>query len=403
MTAFNPAAPLSRLTASVEEAAIIRMAQKARDLRAEGVHVISLTIGEPDFDTPGHIRQAATAAMDAGHTHYAPIAGVPELRAALAEKLRIENGLDYAATEIVITNGAKQAITNAVFALIDPGDEVLLLAPYWVAYEGIIRMAGGAPRVIHATADEGFKVPADRIAGALGEKTKLMILNSPCNPTGAVYAKAELEAIAAVIAEHPRAMVLSDEIYEYIVYGEKPVSFASLPGMRERTITVNGFSKGFAMTGWRIGYGAAPAPVAKAMSKVQGTFTAGGNAFAQHAAVTALTGSREAVEEMRTSYEWRRQLVIDGLNAIPGIKAPAPDGAFYIFPDVSAYLGKAAGNHHIDTADELADWLLDVHHLAVVPGTSFGDDHCIRLSFAASDEDIIEGLKRLEQAFAELG
>jgi aspartate aminotransferase len=402
MTAFNPAQQLSKQTSAVDEAIIIQMAQKARDLRADGVDVVSLTIGEPDFDTPEHIRRAATDAMNAGFTHYAPIAGIPELRQALSDKLRTENGLEYAPDEIVVTNGAKQAITNAVFALVDPGDEVVLLTPFWVAYEGIIKMAGGMPKIVHAGVDENFKVPPGRLAEALGERTKLVILNSPCNPTGAVYDKAEMAGLAEVIAAHPRTMLLSDEIYEYIMFDRKHTSFGTLSGMRERTITVNGLSKGFAMTGWRVGYGAAPKPVAKAMGKVQGTFTAGGNAFVQHAAIAALKGNRDDVENMRQSYRRRRDLIIAGLSAIPGIRAPSPAGAFYIFPDVSAYFGKMAGNRHIDTASDLADWLLDTHHVATVPGATFGDDHCIRLSFAASDADITRGLERMAQAFNEL-
>ena len=402
MSRFNSADQVSRLTSSVEEAIIIQMAQKARDLREKGLDVVSLTIGEPDFDTPQNIRTAATQAMNTGFTHYAPVAGFPAMRQALAEKLCDENGLSYDPAEIVVTNGAKQAITNAVFAVVNPGDEVVLLAPFWVAYEGIIKMAGGIPIVVHANVDENFKVPAIRLAEALTDKTKLIILNSPCNPTGAVYFRQELEDIAAVVATHPNVMLLSDEIYEYILYGAEHVSFGSLPGMQERTITINGFSKGFAMTGWRLGYAAAPAPVAKAMAKVQGTFTAGANAFVQHAAIAALQGDRGAVEDMRISYQRRRQMITTGLAAIPGIKAPEPAGAFYIFPDVSAYLGSTAGNRHIATVGDLADWLLEKHLVATVPGSAFGDDNCIRLSFAASDDDIAKGVQRMDVAFAEL-
>lgn len=402
MTAFDATTLLSARTSAVEEAAIIRMAQKARDLKARGHDVVSLTLGEPDFDTPAFIQQAATDAMRAGFTHYAPVQGIPELRAALSEKLARENGLHYSADEIAITNGAKQAITNAVYALIDEGDEVILLSPFWVAYEGIVRMAGGIPVQIHAGADEGFKVPASRIAAAITPKTKLIMLNSPNNPTGAVFSKAELEAIAAVVASHPRLMLMSDEIYEYILFEGELTSFGALPGMRERTITINGFSKGYAMTGWRLGYAAAPLPVAKAMAKVQSTFTAGANAFVQRAALAALKDGEADATRMRESYRIRRDLIITALKQIPGLKIKNPPGTFYAFPDVSAFLGKRAGNHTLNTVDELCDWLLDVHGLASVPGSAFGDANCLRLSFASSEEEITKGTERLAKALGEL-
>jgi aspartate aminotransferase len=402
MTAFDATKLLSARTSAVEEAAIIRMAQKARDLKAKGHDVVSLTLGEPDFDTPAFIQAAATQAMAQGFTHYAPVQGVPELRAALSEKLARENGLHYSAEEIAISNGAKQAITNAVYALIDEGDEVILLSPFWVAYEGIVRMAGGVPVQLHAGADEGFKVPASRIAAAITPKTKLIMLNSPNNPTGAVFTKAELEAIAAVVAQHPRLMLLSDEIYEYILFEGEMTSFGSLPGMRERTITINGFSKAYAMTGWRLGYAAAPLPVAKAMAKVQSTFTAGANAFVQRAAIAALKEGQADATAMRESYRKRRDLIIGALKAIPGVRIENPPGTFYAFPDVSAFLGKRAGNHTLGTVDELCDWLLDTHGLACVPGSAFGDPNCLRLSFASSQADIIKGTDRLARALIDL-
>ena len=306
MTCFEPERHLSRRTAAVEEAAILRMAQRARDLVAQGHDVVSLTVGEPDFDTPAHIRRAAAAAIEAGYTHYAPIAGFAEVRQAIADKLRHENGLDYAPGDIVLANGAKQAITNAAFALLDPGDEVIFLAPYWVAYEGIVRMAGATPVVLRSGIEDGFKVPVERLAEVLSERTKLLFLNSPCNPSGAVWGRADLEVLAETVRRHPRLIVVSDEIYEYIVFDGAPVSFATLPGMKARTVTINGFSKAFAMTGWRLGYGAAPEPVARAMSKVQGTFTAGANAFVQQAGIAALQGGRAEVETMRESYRRRR-------------------------------------------------------------------------------------------------
>ncbi|NNE23106.1 MAG: pyridoxal phosphate-dependent aminotransferase [Rhizobiales bacterium] len=402
MSQFDPAAKLSKRTSQVEEAIIVQMAQKARDLRTKGLDVVGLTIGEPDFDTPEYIRKAAEKAMADGHTHYAPMNGIPELRQALAEKFNAENRLDYAPNEISLSNGAKQSITNTIFAVVDPGDEVILLAPIWVAYEGIIQMVGGIPRIVHAGVEDNFKVPASRLADALTERTKLIILNSPNNPTGAVYTRDELSEIAKVISAHPSAFAISDEIYEYILFDGEHISLGTMPGMRERTITVNGFSKGFAMTGWRLGYTGAPEPVTRAITKVQGTFTAGANAFVQRAAIAAIKGDRSDVEEMRLSYLRRRELMVEGLAKIPGIIAPTPAGAFYMFADFSAYLGKRAGNRHIATVTELADWLLEKHLVATVPGTAFGDSQCIRFSFAASDADIKTGLDRLAVGLAEL-
>ena len=394
---FDPARSLSHRAAASDEGAIIRMAQKTRDLRAKGRDVASLTIGEPDFDTPAAIQHAATAAMAAGFTHYSPVAGIPELRAAIAKKLQAENGLDYSAAEISVTNGVKQAIANALLSLIEPGDEVILLAPYWVSYELLVRLAGGTPVVLKADVSENFKVPAARIAAAITPRTKLLIVNSPNNPTGAVWTRNEFVEIAAVVRSHPRMMVLSDEIYEYILFDGAMTSFATLPGMRQRTITVNGFSKGFAMTGWRLGYAAAPEPIAKAMARMQSAITAGANPFVQRAGIAALEGPRDAVAAMRERYRARRDLVAAGLSAIPGLRlAPIP-ATFYAFPDVSAFLGP-----RMASVDQLCDWLVEQHGVATVPGSAFGDPACIRLSFATSEDVIAAGLERLQQGFAAL-
>jgi aspartate aminotransferase len=395
MTSFDATGLLSHRTAGVEEAAIIRMAQRARDLNAQGRNVISLTLGEPDFDTPMHIQAAAAEAMRQGFTHYAPVAGIPALRAAVAKKLKEENGLDYSPAQVVLANGAKQAITNAVFATIDAGDEAILLAPFWVAYEGILRMAGGVPVILSSGISESFKVSAAHIARAITAKTKLLLINSPNNPSGTVYTRHDLDQIAAVVREHPQLLVISDEIYEYITFDGTITSFASLPGMGERTITVNGFSKAFAMTGWRLGYAAAPEPIAKAMAKVQGTFTAGANAFVQHAAIAALEGSRDDVVRMRETYRRRRTIIMEGLRRIPGVTVSEPAGTFYAFPDVSLLLKRNA--NFIDV-DQLCDWLLENHGLALVPGTAFGDYRCVRISFAASEADIETGMQRLAAA-----
>ena len=395
MSPFDPSKFLSRRTAAVEEAAIIRMAQRARDLKARGRDVISLTLGEPDFDTPLHIQAAASEAMRKGYTHYAPVAGIPQLRDAVARKLKEENGIGYSPAEIVLANGAKQAVTNAMFATIDAGDEAIFLAPFWVAYEGILRMAGGVPVILRSNISNGFKVRPEQIAAAIGPRTKLLLINSPNNPSGAVYGREELEEIADVVAAHPQLLVISDEIYEYITYGEPLTSFAALPGMQERTITINGFSKAFAMTGWRLGYAAASEPLARAMAKVQGTFTAGANAFVQHAAIAALEGGRDDVVKMRDIYRLRRSIVMAGLQDITGLKVNEPQGTFYAFPDVSHWL---AQHPQIGTVERLCDWLLDEHGLALVPGSAFGDDRCVRLSFAASEADLTSGLARLAAA-----
>lgn len=402
MSSFDPAALLTARSAAADEGAITRMAQKSRDLKARGQDVVSLTIGEPDFDTPENIQRAATAAMAAGFTHYSPIAGIPELRAALAKKLMAENGLAYAPSEIVVANGAKQAIANAVLSLVEPGDEVIMLAPFWVSYEITVRFAGGTPVVLLAGVEEDYKVPAARIAAAVTPKTKLLILNSPCNPTGALWTRAEIEAIAALVRAHPRLMVLSDEIYEYILFDGEMVSIGALPEMLERTVTVNGFSKGFAMTGWRLGYAAAAEPVARAMARLQSALTAGANQFVQRAAIAALEGPRQAVEEMRRRYKARRDMVVAGLRTIPGVRIAAIPATFYAFPDVSALLGKKSGNHVLDTSDRLCDWLLDEHGVATVPGSAFGAPGSIRLSFATGEADIEKALARLARAFNSL-
>lgn len=402
MTNFDAAALLVSRALSAEEGPIIRMAQKSRDLRAKGMDVVSLTVGEPDFDTPENIQLAAAEAMKSGFTHYSPVLGIPELRAALSQKLKTENGLDYAASEICVANGAKQAIANAILSIIDQGDEVIMLAPFWVSYEITVRFAGGTPVVLNATIDENYKVPASRIAQAITPRTKLLIINSPSNPTGAVWSATELEDVASIVRAHPKMMVLSDEIYEYIMFEGKMVSIGALTGMRERTITVNGFSKGFAMTGWRLGYAAAVEPIAKAMGRMQGVVSAGANQFVQRAAIAALEGPRDEVEMMRKVYQARRNMVLGSLRSTPGVKIGDIPATFYAFPDVSALLGKKAGNHVLDTTDRFCDWLLEDHGVATVPGGAFGAPASIRLSFAASEEELEKAIARLQIAFATL-
>ncbi len=401
-SAFDTTALLSPRAAASDEGAIIRMSQKTRELRAKGRDVVALTLGEPDFDTPLFIQDAALAAMRSGQTHYAPVAGVPELREAVAEKLRRENGLHYSAAQVVLANGAKQAINNAVLSIIGPGDEVVIPAPYWVSYEGSVRFAGGSPVVLPSTLTENYKTPVARIGAAITERTRLIIINSPSNPTGAVWTRAELEALAAIVRQHPKLMVLSDEIYEYILFDGELVSFGSLPGMIERTVTVNGFSKGFAMTGWRLGYAAAPEAIAKAMARMQSIISAGANAFVQRAAIAALQGPRDDVAKMREAYRRRRDIVLQALRAIPGVAVADIPATFYAFPDVSAFLGRKAGNTVVNTSDELCDWLLEEHGVATVPGSAFGAPEAVRLSFATSEKNLVKGLDRISVGLGQL-
>jgi aspartate aminotransferase len=399
---FNANAALSPRASASDEGAIIRMSQRTRELRAKGMDVVALTLGEPDFDTPVHIRNAAKQALDKGHTHYAPVAGITDLKEAISRKLKRENGLDYLASNIVLANGVKQALNNAILSVIGPGDEVIILAPYWVSYEGSVKFAGGTPVVVQSSVAENYKVPAARIAAAITPATKLLIINSPCNPTGAVWSKAELEEIAAIVRTHPKMMVLADEIYEYILFEGELTSFGTLPGMSERTITLNGFSKGFAMTGWRLGYAAAPEPIANAMARMQSIISAGANAFVQHAAIAALDGPKDDVNAMREAYRHRRDIVLLALRNISELKIADIPGTFYAFPDVSALLGKKAGNHLISTVDELCDWLLDVHGVATVPGSAFGASMSLRLSFATSETDLQKALARIAKGLSAL-
>ena len=397
MSGFDISRVLAARAAAMPEAPIMRMSRLARELRAQGRDIVALTLGEPDFDTPAVIRRAACAALEEGHTHYPPLPGYPEVRAAIARKLKEENGLDYGAEGILVTGGAKQALANAIFALVEPGDEVILFAPYWSAYLPVIELAGGRPVSVTAGAETGFLPRAEDISAAISDKSKLILLNSPCNPSGAVFPAALLRAIADMVLAHPRLMVLADEIYEYIVYDEaRHVSIGSLPGMLARTVTVNGFSKGFAMTGWRLGYAAAVPELTRAMARMQGTFTAGVNAFSQRAILTALAddAARSAVNDMRRRYATRRRLMFDLLKDIPGLHVRPPAGTFYMLPDASALLENAAdGLPRDDVA--LAEWLLFEHGVACVPGSAFGAPGCLRLSFATSEENIREACARL--------
>lgn len=387
----------------LEESATIAMAQKARELKSKGINVISLSLGEPDFKTPQYIQDAAKEAIDAGkYFGYSPVPGYPELRQAIADKLKKDNNLSYTPEQIVVSNGAKQSIANVMMCLLNPGDEVIVYAPFWVSYVELIKLAEGEPVLIKGTIENNFKATADQLKAAITPKTKAVIYSSPCNPTGAVFSREEMEAMAEVLSSHKNIMVIADEIYEYINFSREHVSIATLPGMYEQTITVNGFSKGYAMTGWRLGYIAAPLWMAKACNKMQGQFTSGANSIAQRAAITALNGNMETTQEMAAAYLRRRDLVLNLLNEIPGVKTYVPNGAFYIFPDISEFFGKSDGETTINNAEDFCMYILNHAHVSLVTGEAFGAPECVRLSFAASDEDLRIAIGRIKEFLAKL-
>ncbi len=393
---------LSERIQRLEESATLRMARLGRELAAQGHKVINLSLGEPDFDTPDHIKEAAKKALDAGYTKYTPVAGLPDLRQAIAEKLQRENGLTWASENVVVSTGAKQSLCNIALAMLNPGDEVLILAPYWVSYSEIIKMADATPVVLRADVTQDFKVSAAQLAAAITPKTRMVWFSSPCNPTGAVFSHEELAAFADIIAQHEGIYIVADEIYEYINYTGKHVSIGAFPQVRDRTITVNGFAKGFAMTGWRLGYIGAPLWIAKACEKIQGQVTSGANSFAQKAAVTALTSSLAPTYAMREAFENRRELIGKGLREITGFTVPEPEGAFYFFPDISHYFGYSYQDYHITDSDEFAMFLLGEAKVSTVGGASFGDTDCLRISYAASADELLEAIDRIKKAVAKL-
>lgn len=394
---INPMKMVAAKVQAMEESATIRMAQKARDLAAKGVNVISLSLGEPDFDTPEFIKDAAYQALKKGNTKYTPVPGAMDLRNAICEKFKRENSLTYKPSQIVVSNGAKQSIANICMATLDAGDEAIILAPYWVSYVEIVKFSGGTPVVVSAGIEDDFKVKAAQIKAAITSKTKLLIFSSPCNPTGSVYTHEELEAIAKVISENGNILVISDEIYEYITFTGNHVSIGAFEGMQEYTATVNGFSKGFSMTGWRLGYMGAPQWLADACNKVQGQITSGAASFSQEAAAVALRAERTEALAMREAFLRRRELVVSKLKEVPGLKVNHPQGAFYVFPDVSSYFGTTNGNVTIQNADDFAEAMLTEAHVGTVSGAAFGNDQCIRLSYAASDEDLLEAVSRIKK------
>ncbi len=394
---------LSDRIRNMAESATLAMAAKARELKAKGVNVISLSLGEPDFKTPKHIQEGAKDAIDTEkYFGYPPVNGYLDVRQAISDKFKRENDLAYSADQIVISNGAKQSIANIFQAIINEGDEVVVFAPFWVSYSALIELAGGIPVYVKGDIASDFKVTADQLAAAITPKTKALIFSSPCNPTGSVFTKGELEELSKVVLKHDDLVVIADEIYEHINYTGAHASIGALPGMIDRTVTVNGMAKGFAMTGWRVGYIGAPLWLAKACNKVQGQFTSANCGIAQRAAFTALTSDLGPTYEMSKEYLRRRDLVKDLLDEIPGFKTNIPQGAFYFFPDVSAYFGKSDGETTINTAGDLCIYILDHAQVSLVTGEAFGDDNCIRLSYAASEEDLREAIKRIKESLSKL-
>ncbi|AFM03290.1 aspartate/tyrosine/aromatic aminotransferase [Bernardetia litoralis DSM 6794] len=393
---------LSRRVSEMEESQTLAMAGKSRQLKEQGIDIINMNLGEPDFKTPLFIQEAAKKAIDDGHFGYTPVSGIAPLRQAIADKLKRENQLDYATNQIVVSTGAKQSIANVMLALLNKGDEVIIITPYWVSYVGIVQLAEGTPVFVEGKLENDYKATAEDVKAAITSKTKAVIFSSPCNPTGSVFSEKELREIAEVIAPHPQITVVADEIYEYINFGEPHFSIGRVESLKDRVVTINGLSKGFAMTGWRLGYAACPLTIAKACDKIQGQVTSGTNSITQHAAVAALNGSRAEVEEMKNAYEKRGKLMKSLLDNVKGFKCNTPQGAFYVFPDVSDFYGKKYEGKTIANSEDFSMFLLETANVAVVMGDAFGAPNCIRLSFATSEELIKKAIERIEDAVSKL-
>lgn len=378
------------------------MSQKSAEMKAAGIDVINMSVGEPDFNTPDAIKDAAKTAIDENYSRYSPVPGYVDLRKAIVEKLKRENGLDYAVSEILVSNGAKQSVCNTMLALVNEGEEVIIPAPYWVSYPQMALLAGGTPVVIDAGFHQNFKITPEQLEAAITPKTRLLVLCSPSNPTGSVYSREELRGLAEVILAHEDLFVIADEIYEHINYVGRHESIAQFEGMKERTIIVNGVSKAYAMTGWRIGYIAAPEWIVKGCNKLQGQYTSGPCSVSQKAAEAAYIGSQEPVEAMRQAFERRRDLIVKLAKAIPGLEVNIPEGAFYLFPKCSSFYGKSYGGKTISNSTDLALYLLEEGHVATVGGDAFGDPDCFRMSYATSDENIVEAMRRIGEALAKL-
>ncbi len=395
-------AQLSDRLQRLAPSATLAMSQKSSEMKAQGIDVINMSVGEPDFNTPDHIKEAAKKAVDDNYSRYSPVPGYADLRVAIANKLKQENGLDYSTAEILVSNGAKQSVCNTVMALVNSGDEVIIPAPYWVSYPQMVKLAGGNPVIVEAGFDQNFKMTPQQLEDAITPKTKMIILCSPSNPTGSVYSKEELKGLAEVILSHDDLFVLADEIYEHINYVGKHESIAQFPGMKERAIIVNGVSKAYAMTGWRIGYIAAPEWIVKGCNKLQGQYTSGPCSVSQKAAEFAYTASQECVEQMRVAFERRRDLIVKLAKEIPGLEVNVPEGAFYLFPKCSSFFGKSDGTTTINNSTDLALYLLEKGHVATVGGDAFGDAECFRMSYATSDDNIREAMRRIKEALAAL-
>lgn len=395
-------AELSNRLNRLAPSATLAMSQKSSEMKAQGVDVINLSVGEPDFNTPDHIKEAAKKAIEDNFSRYSPVPGYPELRKAIVAKLKNENGLDYSISEILVSNGAKQSVCNTVMALVNDGEEVIIPAPYWVSYPQMVKLAGGTPVIVNAGFDQDFKMTPEQLEAAITPKTRMLILCSPSNPTGSVYSKEELEALAEVIKRHEGLYVLADEIYEHINYVGHHESIAQFPGMKERSIIVNGVSKAYAMTGWRIGFIAAPEWIVKGCNKLQGQYTSGPCSVSQKAAEAAYTTSQECVETMRKAFERRRDLIVSHAKEIPGLEVNCPQGAFYLFPKCSSFYGKSYEGRKIETSTDLAMFLLEEGHVATVGGDAFGDPECFRMSYATSDDNIREAMRRIKETLAKL-
>ena len=393
---------LSSLLQRFSEPETLKMAKLGRELRAQGFDITDLSLGEPDFDTPDHIKVAAKKAIDDNYSHYTPVAGYLDLREAICTKLKRDSNLDYTPDHIIVSTGAKQSIYNTVMSIVDKGDEVIIPTPFWVTYSEIVRMAGGAVKIVSTSIENGYKITPAQLEAAITDKTRLFMFSSPCNPSGAVYSKDELTALAAVFQKHPQVFIMSDEIYEYINFVGKNESIAQFDFLKDRVILINGLSKGYAMTGWRLGYIAAHPTVAKACEKIQGQVTSGATAITQRAAITALTGDMKPTAMMVEEFTKRRKRVMELLATIPGIVCSEPEGAFYVFPQVNNFFGKADGDDTIENADELCMYLLNKAHVSTVTGSAFGEPNCIRISFANSMENIEKGFAKIKEALQKL-
>jgi len=393
---------LSNILDRISEPQTILMAKLSRELKAKDINLVDLSLGEPDFRTPDYIIEAAKKAMDEGYTKYTPVAGFPELRSAIALKLKRDNNLDYDPNQIMVSTGAKQVLANTILCLIEDGQEAIIPTPYWVTYSGQVSLAQGKCVFIHCGIEEDFKLTAEKLEAAITAKTRLFIFSSPCNPTGAVYSKKELKGLVDVFVKYPEITIISDEIYEYINYTGKHESIAQFSEIKDRVVVVNGFSKGFSMTGWRLGYMAGNPEIIKACEKLQGQFTSGANSIAQRAGITALTGDMTPTYEMTKAFKERKDYFISALSEIPGLKINNPEGAFYAFPDISSFFGKSFEGNTIQNADDMTMYLLNTGHVTGVTGSAFGDDNCIRFSFAASMDSLKEAVVRISKALGQL-